>query len=248
MLRPLRGVALLAALLLPIGLAAQTTCPALPQPAVALPATRAAMAEGRPVTILAFGSSSTEGFAASSPAATYPARLQARLRAALPASRIAVLNRGRGGEDVAEMLARLKRDVIDARPTLVIWQAGANAALRGMTPEAFRAGMEAGLEQLRQAGAEVLLMDSQEAPRILAVPGHRRFEAVLASLAAERRLALFSRAALMRGWEQAGLANQAVIGPDGLHHTDLGYDCVAGALAETIAAALRPAATARRVP
>lgn len=33
----------------------------------------------------------------------------------------------------------------------------------------------------------------------------------------------------------------AVIGPDGLHHTDVGYDCVAAALAEGIAAAVRPA-------
>lgn len=236
--------ALLFLLALPV-LSAEA-CPALPAPIFALPATRAAMAEGRPLTILAFGSSSTEGYGASGPAATYPARLQARLRAALPGRRITVLNRGKGGEDVADMLARLRQDVLQTAPTLVIWQAGANAVLRRMDPVAFRAGMEEGLEQLRNAGIEVLLMDSQLAPRITAVPGHRRFGEILAQLAGERHLPLFSRTALMRTWQEAGLPGRAVIGPDGLHHTDLGYDCVAGALAEGILAALRPPATARR--
>ena len=240
-----RRAALLVALVL-TSLPAWAACPALPVPGFMLPATRAVAAEGRPVRILAFGSSSTEGFGASGPLATYPARLQARLRAALPGQRITVVNRGKGGEDVSEMLARLRRDVLDAGPTLVIWQAGANAVLRHMDPAAFRAGMEAGLDQLREAGVEVLLMDSQVAPRINAMPGHRRFEAILAEIAAERHLPLFSRAALMRWWEHAGLANQAVIGPDGLHHTDLGYDCVAGALAEGIIGALRPPTTAAR--
>lgn len=245
MLRLPRRAALLVALVL-TSFPAWAACPALPVPGFTLPATRAVAAEGRPVRILAFGSSSTEGFGASGPLATYPARLQARLQAALPGQRITVVNRGKGGEDVSEMLARLRRDVLDAGPTLVIWQAGANAVLRHMDPAAFRAGMEAGLDQLREAGVEVLLMDSQVAPRINAMPGHRRFEAILAEIAAERHLPLFSRAALMRGWEHAGLANHAVIGPDGLHHTDLGYDCVAGALAEGITAALRPPTTARR--
>ena len=100
-------------LVLLLALPAWAGCPASPTPAFALPATAAALAAGRPVTIIAFGSSSTEGFAASSPAATYPARLEAHLRDALPGRPIAVVNRGKGGEDVSEMLPRLGRDVIE---------------------------------------------------------------------------------------------------------------------------------------
>ena len=62
--------------------------PALPaRPAARRPAcraTRATVAHGAPLTIVAFGSSSTEGAASSGPDATYPAQLEARLRAALP--------------------------------------------------------------------------------------------------------------------------------------------------------------------
>ncbi|MBI0535545.1 SGNH/GDSL hydrolase family protein [Roseomonas sp. KE2513] len=234
------GLALLA---LPLSAlrAAAAECPAAPVQPLSLPATAATMAAGRPVSILAFGSSSTEGFAASSPEASYPARLQARLRAALPGHLVTVLNRGRGGEEVAEMMRRLKRDVLEASPTLVIWQVGSNAVLRAMPPALYRERVEAGLDRLRAAGIEVVLMDNQEAPKLQAWPeGNAQILAQTAGIAHDRGVPLFSRSALMRRWQGEGVPTAAVIGPDGLHHTDLGYDCVAAALADSILAALRP--------
>jgi lysophospholipase L1-like esterase len=232
-----------------LALPARAACPASPVPAFALPATGAAIAEGRHVTILALGSSSTEGFGASSPAATYPARLESRLRAAFPARVIEVLNRGRGGENLPETLRRLGRDVLAVAPTLVIWQVGANDVLRHLDPTRFQAGLEAGLGALRAAGIEVLLMDNQEAPRMRAVPGEKQgFEELTARIAAAQGVPLFARGVLMRQWEQAGLPNAAVIGPDGLHHTDLGYDCIAAALADGIMAAVRPTLSSRSGP
>lgn len=220
---------------------AAAPCPADPDLSpIALPAAARALREGRPLTILAFGSSSTEGSGASAPDRTYPARLEAHLREALPGAGLTVLNRGRGGEEVTEMLARLDREVLSAAPALVIWQAGANAVLRGMAPETFRAAMADGLARLQASGAEVVLMDSQRAPRILEVPQHPVFDALMQSLAGDQQVPLFSRAELMRRWEDAGAPAAEFLGPDGLHHNDRGYDCLAGALARTLAAALRP--------
>ena len=85
------------------------------------------LASGEPVTIVAFGSSSTAGAGASSPAATYPSRLEADLKTRFPGRTIKVLNRGVGGEDASEMLARMDRDVAPERPDLVLWQVGTNA-------------------------------------------------------------------------------------------------------------------------
>ena len=144
------------------------------------------------------------------------------------------------------MLARLDADVLAATPTLVIWQAGANAALRGMLPEAFRAAMELGLARLRGRGADVVLMDSQRAPRILAVPDHARYDAAMANLASTYQLPLFSRAQLMRRWEAAGTPAAEMLGGDGLHHNDRGYDCLAAALAGSITAALQPSTVMAR--
>src|SRR5271154_1188434 len=74
-----------------------------------------------PLTIVAVGSSSTQGVGASAPDLSYPSRLAAELKERFPAIDIRVINRGRGGEDVSEELARLDSDVLAAHPELVIW-------------------------------------------------------------------------------------------------------------------------------
>lgn len=239
---------LLAALLLGPGLPAASAaemqdpdCPAAPAQVLSLPVTRAALREGKPLTIIAFGSSSTEGSGATTPERSYPAQLEKRLRAALPGTVLHVLNRGIGGQEVGEMLARLRRDVLDWAPTLVIWQAGANAVLKGMDPAEFRAALAGGLAELHASGTDVVLMDSQRSPRILASPRAPLIEAALQDLAQDQHLPLFSRGKLMRAWAAAGVSNDAMLGPDKLHHNDRGYRCVAAALADSILKALRPA-------
>lgn len=245
--RPFRLAAalLLLALLLPDAARAGAT-PACPRgegvAAMALPAADRALRDGRTLTIIAFGSSSTEGAGASSPEHAYPSRLEARLRAAMPGLSIRVLNRGRGGEEVGQMLTRLDAEVLAERPDIVIWQAGANAVLQGMAPEAFRAAMTSGLARIRRTGADIVLMDNQRAPRILANPNHVVFEETMANLAADHGLPLFSRAALMRRWAESGAEPARFLVEDGLHHNDRGYECLAAALARGLVAALLPPA------
>lgn len=241
----MRRLALLLALLMPVAAFAQP-CPPMPAQPVHLPVTRAALERGAPLRIVAFGSSSTEGAGASGPEQTYPAQLEARLHAALPGAKLLVLNRGKGGQEVHEMLARLEPDVLATRPTLVIWQAGANAVLQGMPPEEFRAALAGGIARLHAAGADVLLMDSQRAPRILASRGFERLDTAIRDLSAESHAPLFSRAALMEAWQASGTPFGDLLAPDGLHHNDRGYACVAEALARTILAATGPAQVARR--
>jgi lysophospholipase L1-like esterase len=237
----------LASLSLPPGAAAVAEpCPPAPAQSLALPRARAAVQAGRPLTIVAFGSSSTEGSGASDNSKAYPAQVQARLRQALPGLRIRVLNRGKGGQEVSEMLARLDADVLAEHPAIVIWQAGANAVLQGMAPETFSAAMAHGIARLHAAGAEVVLMDSQRAPRILSAPHYSRFDTALHELSLNSRVPLFSRAALMRAWEEAGTPNAEMLGADGLHHNDRGYACLASALSRAVQDAVGPALIAGR--
>src|SRR6185312_9954610 len=105
----------------------------------------AKLAKRQTLTILAMGSSSTEGVGASSPAATYPSRLEAELRGRFPDSDIRVINRGKGGEDAPEELVRLERDVAIDDPDLVIWQIGTNAALRKIDPSVERDVLRRGI-------------------------------------------------------------------------------------------------------
>ena len=220
-------------------------CPEAPVTPVPVPNLRRALAADAELVVVAVGSSSTQGVMASDRAHSYPAVLQAELAAALPRSHVAVLNRGIGGQDATEQLARMDADVIAARPALVVWQVGANAVLRRTDPEAFKRLVAAGVRRLHAAGADVVLVDNQRAPAILDMPGHERIVRALAEAATETGAGLFSRDALMARWERDGHPRGGFIAPDGLHHNDRGYRCVARALAAAVLEGLDPAATAR---
>src|SRR5258708_37621066 len=59
------------------------------------------------LTIVAIGSSSTQGGGAGLPAVSYSSRLEAELKTRLPGLAVRVINRGKGGEGVGEEVARL---------------------------------------------------------------------------------------------------------------------------------------------
>jgi len=214
--------------------AAEPPCPPAPPRHLDLPATTAALAAGKPVTIVAFGSSSTEGTGATAPDRTYPARLEALLRAKWPGTAAIVLNRGIGGQTADTMLARLDDDVLAIRPILVIWQAGANEALRHADPALFSARVNEGVRRIAAAGADVVLMDNQLSPVMPDLENQAVYGAILAHEATGRAVSLFSRTALMREWLLAGGSADGMIGPDGIHHTDRGYACLAESLADAI--------------
>src|ERR1700716_3948747 len=81
------------------------------------------LASGKPLKIVALGSSSTYGAGASTSAASYPSRLADELARRFPGHEITVLNRGVGGEEIPDMLARLGTAVVAQPPHLALWQA-----------------------------------------------------------------------------------------------------------------------------
>ena len=217
---------------------AQEVCPAGQMPPVALPATKRRLASNSEVMIVALGSSSTEGWMATSPANTYPARLQSDLSRAFPLAHIAVINRGIGGQDALEEVARLDTDVLAIRPDLVIWQVGANGAMAHSDPDVFRKLVSTGIERLKTLGIDVILMDNQRSPMILASPEHGVMEQILADLSVKYNVSLFSRGALMDGWQRGGMPYHDFLANDSVHMNDFGYRCVGDSLAAAIEAGL----------
>ncbi|HKS89448.1 MAG TPA: SGNH/GDSL hydrolase family protein [Stellaceae bacterium] len=203
--------------------------------------------EGGGVKIVAIGSSSTVGIGASSPALSYPSRLEAELASRFPGAAIHVLNRGKGGEDAPEELARLGHDAIAEHPDLVIWQVGTNAVLRRDDLAADGELIEEGVARLQEGGSDVLLMDLQYAPRVVARPGAPTMERLIADAAKRGRVGLFRRFEIMRHWQNAAAADAPpMVGPDGLHMSDQGYRCLAADLATALADNWRAAIAARR--
>ncbi len=218
-------------------------CPNVRLPPIALPHVQRALSVGQDLTVVAFGSSSTEGSRASDKQHTYPAVLQRELEAALPDAHVAVLNRGVGGQDAPEMMGRLNSDVLAAHPTLVIWQVGANGAMRRNSPDYFQKLVDEGVRRLEQDGADVVLMDNQRSPVILASPVHAQIDQALADVASRENARLFARGRLMELWQDAGHPYAEFLADDGIHHNDRGYACVAKALAQAIVAGLSPSVT-----
>jgi acyl-CoA thioesterase I len=244
----------------PVAAATQSaTPPAAPAPSCSapreltrfvhpLPRTARRLASGAPLVIVAVGSSSTYGAGASSPAASYPSRLAVELKQRFPTRDITVLNRGVSGEETAQMLARFEAAVLAARPDLVLWQVGTNSVMRDHSLAAHAVLLREGLAQLKEAGADVVLMDMQYVPKVLAKAETPGMENQLAIAAKQENVDLFERFAIMRNWyEVQHLPFDAFAAPDQLHMNDWGYDCVAKLLADAIAeAATRPVASAAR--
>ena len=196
----------------------------------------ARLERGEPLTIVAVGSSSTQGTGASAPALSYPSRLEAELTARFPGIAIRVINRGKGGEEAPQMLARMDRDVIAEHPDLVVWQLGTNAVLRHDDVADEAEVIERGLSRLKAGGSDIVLMDMQYAPRVIARPAYTTMERLIADAAKRDRVGLFRRFAIMQHWQamQPGDGPQ-MVGPDGLHMNDQGYGCIAAGLAEAVA-------------
>jgi len=199
------------------------------------------LASGQPLVIVAIGSSSTAGAGASSPSASYPSRLAVELQKLLRGHDIAVLNRGVNGEETPNMMARFATGVIAVHPQLVLWQVGTNSVLRDHPLRPHGLELRQGIEQLKQAGADVVLIDPQYAPRVLAKAETPGMLDQIALTARDENVDLFQRFAVMRDWyETQHRSFDVFISRDGLHMNDWGYACWAKLLAAAIAEAASP--------
>jgi lysophospholipase L1-like esterase len=69
---------------------------------------------------------------------------------------------------------------------------------------------------------------------VLASAYYSTIETIIADVAKQERVGLFSRFALMRNSIDAGVPQGALVSWDGLHTTIDGYDCIGRALARAI--------------
>jgi lysophospholipase L1-like esterase len=200
------------------------------------------IAAGEPLVIVAIGSSSTAGAGASSQAASYPARLAVELQQLFPGRPIKVLNRGVNGEEARDMLARFDSDVLAEKPDLVLWQVGTNSVLRDHPLAPASMLIREGVRRLKSAGADVVLMDPQFAPSVIAKPEAEVMVGLISSAAKEANVDLFQRFAVMRHWHQTEhIPFSNFITPDDLHMNDWGYACCAKLLASALAEAVNRA-------
>jgi len=251
-MRGWQRLAAVVAVLAPIAAtAAERTCavpPGLLETASALPAwSAAALDRAGTLRIVAIGSGTTQGLGASAPAASYPLRLQAALKARLVAS-VTVVNQGVQRQTANDMLARLDRDVLARKPHLVIWETGTVDAVRGVPLDDFGGQLEAGVAHIREAGADVLLVNPQYARTMPRVVNLLPFVESMRTFAASQDVMLFDRFEVMRYWVDNDVFHldekvaPRLVGAE----IDQVYDCVGQLIAHMILDATPDAALAAK--
>jgi len=211
-----------------------------------LPKTVRALASSQTVSIVAIGGASTLGRAAGGPALAWPARLAVALTHRFPAAHVTIDNRAVARQTTQEMASRLDRDVIAAKPTLVIWETGTMDAVRGTELDAFRQTIQAGIDRLRASGAELVLMDMQFSRRThTVVINSDRYESVLREVTDANEVPLFRRHDIMRHWAESGVFDLIRGDQEKLRQiASRLYDCIGRAVADFVSRGIQPEAGA----
>ncbi|MGZ3330911.1 MAG: arylesterase [Gemmatimonadaceae bacterium] len=175
-------------------------------------------AAARTPVVLFFGTSLTAGLGLD-PDQAYPSLIEKKAQAeGIP---IKVVNAGLSGETTAGAVRRI--DWVLRTPTdLVVIEAGANDALRGLSPEEARANLEHLIAAVRakQPRTKIALIQ-MEAPPNYGAAYTRSFRAIYSEVAAKEKVALLPF--LLDGVAGISRLNQ----PDGVHPNLTGEQIVA---------------------
>jgi hypothetical protein len=205
------------------------------------------------IKVAALGSST---FAGEGGIVPMPQRLETALRAYYPGRNFDVLNRGVGGEEAPNELRRMQSDVIDERPSVVVWQVGTNAVWKKQDLDAVALAIRQGLAMLADAFVDIVLMDPQYVPQLLLpdkIAGAIRMVRLIeeAAAAASVPVNIFKRFDLMRNQHEVErISFDRVLNPndfDRVHHSDWSVNRTAWLLADCMFNAVKatpPAAAA----
>jgi acyl-CoA thioesterase I len=189
------------------------------------------------VKVLAIGSSSTVGVGASSPAASYVANLETNLEGSLKGMNFDVVGRGMSGEVAEGAADRMKREVEETKPDLVVWQVGTNDAIRHVSIDGFKACLKKALAWLAENRIDVVLIDPQYGAVLTRDEYYERVVTAIAEVARESRVLLVDRFEAMREL-QRDRGDTFYLTSDNLHLNDRGHRCMAEQLARAIVGGL----------
>jgi acyl-CoA thioesterase I len=202
-----------------------------------LPALRRAVRANRPVKVLAIGSSSTVGIGASSPSATYVAKLETTLEGTFKGMDFDVIGRGMSGEVAQGAADRMKQEVEQIKPDLVVWQVGTNDAIRHVSIESFVDCLAKTLAWLKENRIDVVLIDPQYGETLTKDAYYEKVVAAIADVAQQARVLLVDRFEAMRELHRVH-GERFYLTSDNLHMNDTGHRCMAEQLARSIVGGL----------
>lgn len=203
---------------------------AAPSASAAVDAAPLPMVTGAQQRIVALGDSLFAGYGLE-PGQSYPARLEAALRARGINAKI--MNAGVSGNTTADGLQRLDFTLNSnaAPPALVLISLGGNDMLRGLPPEQTRANLEAILAKLKERKVPAVLMGMIAAPN-LGADYAGKFNPIYPALAKKYD------AALVPFFLQPLLDKPDLVQADRIHPTAPGVDLMVRDTVDAVAKAL----------
>ena len=197
--------------------------------------TESLVRQGTSLRILAVGWPSGNQLGAPALADTLPVRLVAELNRRVPELDLGLKSEGIGGELAAAALERLRREVVDWGPDLVLWSLGTNDAIARTDPQDFAAAVREGAEWIMQRGVDLVLVDPPFFPGIAHEPAYQAYVDGVSKAAEEADAPLLRRYRAMQSWSGKRASGPGAPGRDSGEAAEHARSCLAGALAEALA-------------
>jgi hypothetical protein len=169
-----------------------------------------AVASGGMVNVLAVGSATTvgsvtaSGLQSATEGGSFPWQMIRALRAALPSVKFHLTVGGGRGMTAEDMLPLIDAALKEQHYPLVLWQTGTVEAVRGLQPDGLLDILHAGADHVRDAGGDLVLIDSQFSRFLRANTDLDPYENVMQQVATTPGVVLFHRFDLMRTWANDG--------------------------------------------
>jgi len=173
-------------------------------PDFALPRVAQAIAAKR-LEIAVVGSASSDLTGPGGTNIAYPAALEQALRGALEGVTVKVTTHARPRATAAEMDQGLESVLKGAHPALLIWQTGTADAIKGIDPDDFRTALDGGIDRIRAADVDVVLVNMQYGPRIEAMLAVSAYADTMRMVAVQHQVDLFDRFDIMKRWNEDGI-------------------------------------------
>jgi hypothetical protein len=134
----------------------------------------------------------------------FPRQMAKALEVAVPGATVNITVRGGRGLSAADMLKLLRTSLAEAPYQLVLWQTGTIEAVRNIPPGEFAQTLSEGAEAVREAHADLLLIDPQFSRFLQTNSNLDPYEQALQQVGSMPGVMLFRRYDLMRTWVNDG--------------------------------------------
>lgn len=196
-----------------------------------------ALDQHKTLEILAVGSAANAGIGFSSGVKSYPVQIEDILKLALKGVDVDIINRGTGGEVAQTSADRIRSEVAQTKPDLVLWQLGTNDALARVDPDQFSEIVKSTIDWLKENDIDVVLVGLQYTTRFAKDESYFAIKQALDRIAKEENILYVKRYDAMKFIAKTR-AKVHLMTSDNYHLSDLGTQCMAEHVARAVVANL----------